>query len=209
MPARNLLLACLAVHHGDDIVIGAMRDDHSVDKTPSALRAMSRILSDQAGRDIRVRAPLADLYKSEAVEQYVSTCPPRLQRLARMVRTWSCHGPGPERCLRCKECFRWSVALRSAGVDVPAPDDDSFREMLPRLSVLSDQERGSVVRAMRSWGLRLAILPTEEAAHSGQPRAKFLIVTDSGPESQRTAVEMDLASRFIRYDALLMDVVRG
>jgi 7-cyano-7-deazaguanine synthase in queuosine biosynthesis len=71
VPARNMLLACIAVHHGDDIVIGAMADDHSVDKTPEALAAMSRILTEQSGRPVNVRAPLLPYCKHEAVRMYV------------------------------------------------------------------------------------------------------------------------------------------
>lgn len=144
VPARNLMLATLAVHYGDHIIIGAMRDDHSTDKTPRALEMISKILSEQAGRRIMVTAPLRELYKFEAVAFYATTD----ERRRRMNDTWSCYSRGPYRCFDCKACFRWSVALRYAGINVQKPGPAITKWFLERSSIFSHTELNAIQMAL-------------------------------------------------------------
>lgn len=140
VPARNLLLACCAVHYGSDIIIGAMKDDHSIDKTSRALASMTHLLTQQSGRSVTIRAPLLDLCKHEAVARYAGTP----ERMERMKQTWSCYGPGPERCMDCKACFKWSVALRWAHIDTPDPSPRITSWFLERINLLSPEEQAAI-----------------------------------------------------------------
>jgi len=164
VPARNLMLACLAIHHGDDVVMGAMADDRSMDKTPEALLAMARILSDQGGRPITVRSPLMEQLKHEAVAGYLARHP--LFGEMRMRQTWSCYGPGPERCLNCKACFRWAVAMRVNGIDVPLPADEIIAGYLRRLFIYEPGRQWAILSALRGW-------PSQ-----GRPQHREVVVVD-------------------------------
>ena len=154
VPARNLLLACVAVQYGDHIVMGGMKDDRSIDKTPAAFQAMSRILSDQSGYPVTVESPLFDLLKHEAVGQYIAqgTTPNGQQeRRDRMRRTWSCYGAEDQPCLRCKACFRWAVALRVNAIPVPMPQQDIVTGYLGRLHIYEPGRQWAILTALRLW----------------------------------------------------------
>lgn len=140
VPARNLTLACVAVHHGSDIVFGAMADDHSVDKTAQAFDDMSRILTAQSGRTVTVRGPLLDQGKAAAVRAYVTDT----FRGARMLGTWSCYTAGPEHCGNCENCVKWWVAMRCAGLPARVPRLPAARRMVEKMDILSDNERDNI-----------------------------------------------------------------
>jgi 7-cyano-7-deazaguanine synthase in queuosine biosynthesis len=141
VPARNLMLATMAVPYGSNIIIGAMKDDHSIDKTPLAISQMSAILSLQSGRPVVVTAPLNNTYKFDAVRQYATTP----MRIERMKRTWSCYTTKSERCYDCKACFRWSVALNMAGIEVPKPSERISEFFLERLELFDRPEQEAIV----------------------------------------------------------------
>lgn len=144
VPARNLLLACIALHYGDDVVLGAMLDDVAIDKTPVAIAAQQQILTAQAGRPITVRAPLITMLKHEAVAYYLARGGSR----ERIKATWSCYSPGPLRCLACKACMRWAVALRVNGIDVPLPNDEIIRGYLARLHIYEPGRQWAILNAL-------------------------------------------------------------
>jgi len=115
IPNRNLLFACLAAQRGDRIILGAMADDYSPDKTPEALVAMGQVLTLFGERPVTVETCTPGLMRHEAVARYLI----RNGDAGRLLRSWSCYGPGPERCLDCRGCFRWGVTMRANGLDVP------------------------------------------------------------------------------------------
>ena len=225
VPARNLLFACLAVQLGNEVVIGAMADDRSVDKTPEALRAMERILSDQAGFPVRVTAPLLGKLKYEAVADYLEGAKSRDEASARLRSTWSCYGPGPRRCLRCKACLRWSVALIVNGVDVLLPSDAVIRGYLARLHLYEHGRRWSILAAIRRRR-PVAIVDldgTITKAPNGRDYADaeidkdafealrslaanhWVVIYTARPERDRSTTTDWLARHGIVYHALVMD----
>lgn len=119
IPNRNLLFACLGAQRGDRLILGAMADDYSPDKTPTAMAMMSGVLTAFGERRVTVETSTPGLMRHEAVARFL------LQGgdPARVLASWSCYGPGPERCLDCRGCFRWGVTMRANGLNVPLCSD--------------------------------------------------------------------------------------
>ncbi len=162
VPARNLLFATLALGYGSHVVMGGMYDDRSIDKTPTAFREMSRLLTDMAGRHIAVTSPLFSLRKHEAVHRYMhgqlegrgvepNVWRSKAECIERLKQTWSCYSPGPRQCLECKACMRWAVAMRVNGIAVPMPKDEVIARYLKRLDHYDEGRRWAIIMALRGW----------------------------------------------------------
>lgn len=143
-PARNLMLASIAAQYGNIIIMGGLKDDHVVDKTPEAFEEMSRILTKQCGRHTVVHSPLWEYCKSELVGRKIS--------VARALRTFSCYEPidGNKFCLNCPACFRWTVALRANGVDTPVPGKDVTKEYLSKLHTYEQTRIWATLKAINT-----------------------------------------------------------
>lgn len=100
VPGRNALLLSAAVNvasalGADEVWLGATVEDAVgyPDCRPEFVRSMDRVFRSAYG--IGVRAPLSSMSRSEvnalAAEFGVSD-------------TWSCYGPGPDRCGQCDSC---------------------------------------------------------------------------------------------------------
>ncbi len=63
--------------------------------------------------------------------------------------TWSCYGPGPGRCLACKACMRWAVALRVNGLDVELPNESVITGYLSRLHLYEPDRQWAILMALR------------------------------------------------------------
>lgn len=129
VPARNLFFACLAAQLGDEIILGAMADDQSPDKTPQALADMSAVLTAFSKKTVRVQSPLIHLLKHEAVRAYLQGggSPERIKS------SWSCYSNQPTQCWDCPACFRWVCAMIPHGLDVPLPSDRLIETYLGKL----------------------------------------------------------------------------
>ncbi len=129
-PARNILFASIAVHYGDFIVMGGMRDDcNCEDKTEDAFREMSNLLSVQSRKRVIVHSPFWGITKAEAISDYLASGgDPDI-----LLKTVSCYSDGTEPCMDCRACFRWSCALRFCGVDAPFPSWRITEDYLRRL----------------------------------------------------------------------------
>ncbi len=147
-PARNLLLASVAVMYcgAHRVLMGGMADDNCADKTPEAFRQMSSLLTVHAGHDVHVMSPFWNKDKSTAVAEYLN----RAGKVDRLERTFSCYSPRGGSCLKCEACFRWWVALRSNGVDVPTPDDSIVMKYLKKLHEYSAPRRWAILNALRA-----------------------------------------------------------
>lgn len=224
VPERNLLFACLAAQYGSRIILGAMKDDKSVDKTPDALAAMSAILTRFGGfgRTVSVEAPFIDLMKHEAVAMYLANGGDP----ARLLSTWSCYGNGETQCWDCKACFRWSSAMRANGLDVRLPSERVVAYYLGRLHTYPPGRIWSHLKAIDDPARRVALIDidgvltnetdghdytTRTAKAGAAPRLRSLaeshwvVLWSSRQEADRAVTEEWLRANAMPYHALLLD----
>lgn len=231
VPARNLMLACLALRWGSRIVLGGMADDNCADKTPAAFDDMSRILTAQAGRRIDVVSPFWNLTKFEAISHYLAGGgdPERLRQ------TFSCYDPhmglrDPQqaRCGECEACFRWSVALRAAGVDVPPPGEAMAIRYLQNLHTYHPARQWATLAGLRQPGREIVECDIDgtlteaagavpvahadkrpntraiEALRSHYDRGSWVILHTARPEVDRAVTAAWLGTFRVPHHALLM-----
>jgi 7-cyano-7-deazaguanine synthase in queuosine biosynthesis len=224
IPARNLLLACVAAQYAPHIVMGGMLDDRSVDKNPTAFRTMSRALTDMSARYTVVSSPLFHLLKHEAVSMWLR----RGGFVDRLLQTWSCYGPGPMRCLKCKACFRWAVALRVNGVSVSLPLDIVIERYLRRLHLYDPGRQWAILKALENSThsrpvmcvdidgmLTIEVGGRDYAKRTPNERAinavnmmwqhNWIILHTSRPEEDRDVTVKWLDQHNVQRHALLMD----
>lgn len=223
VPARNLLFACIAAQYGSHIVMGGMLDDRSIDKTPTAFRDMSRVLTDMSGKRIVVSSPLFQLLKHEAITYWLNHFNGTKERL---LQTWSCYGPGPSRCLECKACMRWAVALRVNGVDVPMPSFKVVARYMSRLHYYDPERQWAILRALKPDSIYVVdidgVLTHETKGTDYKNRTpnldaidrlrrlpetnphSWVVLHTSRCEIDRTATEIWLVRNRVPYHALLM-----
>ncbi len=120
VPLRNLLFVTLAAHYGEDVIVGAMDGDRSLDKSPEFFRRASELLTYLYGeqhwcesRTVHVRAPFKSETKTGLVHHYLES-----GGAAEALRaSFSCYDPqGRQECGQCKPCFRKWVALENNGI---------------------------------------------------------------------------------------------
>jgi 7-cyano-7-deazaguanine synthase in queuosine biosynthesis len=125
IPARNMLLASVAVAYGDTIFMAGLKDDHVVDKSPAAFAMMGATLSMMAGYEISVQSPFWEVDKFEMIheliqEQEIWELPEILKKLE---LTFSCYTPEKAKderrhCMNCEACLRRAVVLHAHGVEL-------------------------------------------------------------------------------------------
>jgi len=121
IPMRNLYLAMLACHYGDEIVIAGLCDDNVNDKNAAIFIEFSRVLSELNCREIKVTSPFWDMTKADIVKWYLDQGLPT----DNLLQTGSCYTPelvstttfGDCYCGRCTCCFRKWVALWVNGIE--------------------------------------------------------------------------------------------
>jgi len=118
IPFRNILLAMGASRYGDTVYLGGVTDDRVSDNTRASHADMTAIISRYAGRFVEVRAPFAELNysKFDAVKWFLKKYKRTGQAESSLLSTLSCFSPKEGRCMGCKACFRWYVALTWCGV---------------------------------------------------------------------------------------------
>jgi 7-cyano-7-deazaguanine synthase len=114
IPFRNVLFAMLAAFRADVIWCIGVKGDHTADKSPEAFARMSEVLTEFAGRPIRVDSPFWDKTKTEIVAWYLAAGLP----VEGLLQTFSCATPGDAfvHCGRCPSCLRRWIALVNNGI---------------------------------------------------------------------------------------------
>lgn len=223
-PARNLLLATLAVTYygADRVIMGGMADDNCIDKTPEAFADMSRILSIQANRKVEVFSPFWEIEKSEAVHHYLVAGGDRV----RLLDTFSCYSPKNRMaCMGCPACFRWSVALRSNGIEVLIPSAGVIKEYLRNLHKYSEGRQWAILKTISAarpvicfdidgtltnetegWDYANRTVRKEMVERLGAVWiSSWLILYSSRREIDRAVTELWLERHNIPYHALLLN----
>lgn len=122
VPMRNLYLAMLACHYGDEIIICGLEDDDILDKTPEAFKEMSILLSNLNDKIIQVTSPFWNMTKVSIVDWYLKYCGDS----TKLLKTISCYTPQKQAgvdikryCGQCRCCFRKWNALWANGIRTP------------------------------------------------------------------------------------------
>lgn len=107
--SRNLMLASIATRYAPNIWMGGVKGEYTKDKTPQEFEFISEVLTRYSSRKIKVRSPIWELTKPEAVEFYIRTGgdPDKI------LNTVSCYSGSPNECRYCDACRRRSEALKS------------------------------------------------------------------------------------------------
>ncbi|MEC3978912.1 hypothetical protein [Amycolatopsis sp. H20-H5] len=71
IPLRHLHLAVLACHRADTVWCIAVKGNLGADRSSAAFERLSKLISEVAGRDIRIDSPFRDMTKTEVVHWYV------------------------------------------------------------------------------------------------------------------------------------------
>lgn len=116
IPARNLLLACIALNYGDEINIIGIEGDDVSDKNPKAFKLMEKTLRAITGdKKIKIRSPFWNKSKSEIIKWFVNKYPKKINLLSKSV---SCYNENKGQCGECPSCFRKWVAMKNNNLDV-------------------------------------------------------------------------------------------
>ncbi len=157
VPARNLIIACIAAQFGDTILIGGLADDNAADQSTKAAEEMSTILSNQCGYQVSVSMPLSEYCKAEAVSFYLNepeTIEGSLLKMSRIRATFSCYAEdsASDFCGDCSACFRRSTALLANGVDVQMPHDRIVLEYMQKLHNYHPDRVWAIFKALQLDG---------------------------------------------------------
>ena len=148
-PNRNLWLATTASLFTDADVIwmAGIADDVCVDKTKEAFERMSEILTRYAGHRVSVESPFWNIDKSSLIGNYLQSGGTR----ERLLKTWSCYDPVDKRpCLNCEACFRWSMAMRSNGINVPLPSKELTKTYLKKIHTYDQKRIWSTLKGIQT-----------------------------------------------------------
>ncbi len=109
VPHRNtILLASVANHGANTIVVSAPRGELVWDQQPAYHKALRRVLP-----GVNIVNPLRRYTKAQAIALYLSTGGSRED----LSNTRSCYSPDHLRCGQCPACVKRWVAMRYNGID--------------------------------------------------------------------------------------------
>lgn len=113
VPARNLLMATYVVakYNADIINIAGIKGDKVCDKSPSAFKKFSQVLSVASNKKVKVRSPFWDKTKGDLIKWFFS----RYDEVD-WEDVYSCYNGGEKHCGDCPACFRKAVGEKVAGV---------------------------------------------------------------------------------------------
>lgn len=225
-PARNLLLATIAVScaEADTVWMGGMADDFCADKTPAAFEAMSEILTQQAGRVIKVRSPFWCTTKAEAIGIYLIAGNDK----ERLLKTFSCYSPvAGSACGDCPACFRKACALISNDLPYTRISNRMFDEYFTKLHKYPAARQWTIIHAAKEHGISVVacdidgVLTENTDGHNYEARVPNrnaierlnamddedtkIVLWSSRRECDRAVTEAWLKGNAVTYHALLLD----
>lgn len=130
IPSRNLILLTVAAEFGEELCLGATKDDIANDKTMEFLDVAEQVLNlthteqtNSPGRKIYVKKDFKQMSKVDLLQACERLQPGALLEL--WENTFSCYtpneyAPGKDRsCWKCKPCMRKALAFMAAGFELP------------------------------------------------------------------------------------------
>lgn len=150
VPARNLMLASLALRHSNIIALGGVKDEKCRDKSPKAFKIMSTVLSMFNKKEVTVFSPIWHLTKSQAVKWYIE----QDLDVSILHSTVSCYSTGlnQEPCNDCESCFRRFVSLAVNGVinENRLPTERIIKSYIKRLRLQPYNRDKEIIQALKS-----------------------------------------------------------
>jgi 7-cyano-7-deazaguanine synthase len=154
IPMRQLHLATLACHRADTVWCVALKGNYGADKSSPAFERLSKLISEVAGRDIRIDSPFRDMTKTEVVRWYVDQSLP----VDALTSTHSCMTPrgASLHCGRCAGCVcRW-VALANNGIEAKFAESPWLWEQVREIDSRQDGQLESLP-GLSAEELRMAL----------------------------------------------------
>ncbi len=144
VPARNLMLASLALRHSNLIAMGGVKDEICRDKSPKAFKTMSAVLTMFNKTEVTVYSPIWHMTKSDAVKWYIDSG----LDINNLHDTVSCYSS--DLCNNCESCFRRFVALAVNDVIEKdrLPADRIIKKYIRTLHIQPHGRDRDIVRAL-------------------------------------------------------------
>jgi 7-cyano-7-deazaguanine synthase in queuosine biosynthesis len=225
IPTRNLLLACLvnAKYKPDEIYIAGLKDDVVEDKNPQAFEEMSKILTAQSRKPVKVLSPFWHLTKGQIVAQWLRESRPDL-----LYKTISCYDPvHASFCGNCPACFRWFVAMESNGLRTFDLDEKIILEYLAKIHKYDTNRIFNTIRAVSRFFKSVivvdidGVLTNETEGHDYVSRTannntiqavnemyeygNLIILHSSRFEIDREITEFWLRDNNVKYHSLILE----
>ncbi len=121
IPLRNVYFAMLAANRADRIWCVGVKGDAIADKSPTAFRRISEMITDLSGRPVLLDSPFWQMTKSEIVGWYLAQGLPSDD----LLLTFSCSRADSVavHCGRCSSCLRRWISLVNNGIEAPFEAD--------------------------------------------------------------------------------------
>lgn len=123
VPNRNAHLVLLASNYADEILLGSVEGDRSLDKDPTFYARMTALLDHMWGeqhwtaqRRFAVSSPFKSITKTALVGRFLADGGDAND----LLTSYSCYRGSPTHCGVCKPCARKRVALENNEVMAPA-----------------------------------------------------------------------------------------
>jgi 7-cyano-7-deazaguanine synthase len=120
IPLRNLYFISAATDYGEEILLGSVSGDRTLDKSNDFYKLLTKTLNylyqDQhwcEKRKFKISSPLKNFSKSEVVEMYLNKGGTKQA----LLDSYSCYSGERIPDGTCKACFRKFVALENNGID--------------------------------------------------------------------------------------------
>lgn len=111
IPARNLLLATIALQYWDEIIMWWLKDDNCEDKNELIFNEFSNILTKISRKQVKVISPFWNMTKNDIVKWYINQWFSKWE----LRKTISCYN-WKHYCWKCPSCFRKWVVFNNNGI---------------------------------------------------------------------------------------------
>lgn len=150
VPARNLMLATLAMRYSNDIALGGVKDEKCKDKSPKAFKIMSTVLTSFNDKETQIFSPVWHLTKAECVKYYIDNHNPE-----NLKNTVSCYST--EICNNCESCFRRFVALAHNGIIETnrLPKDQIIKQFIKKINIQPHNRAWEIISSLTKTGYNI------------------------------------------------------
>lgn len=167
IPARNIMLASIAIRFSSIIALGGVKDEICKDKSPLAFKKMSLILTEFNDNTVTVFSPIWHFTKSEAVKYHLD-----MYGEDGLRDTISCYSAS--RCNNCESCFRRSIALASNGIIEKdrIPTNKIIKQFINNIHIQPRLRLLDIVIGLRNFGFTINIVDAKDY----KPNNEYTIV---------------------------------
>ncbi len=181
VPARNLFFATIGCRFSTSICLAGVSDEICSDKSQSAFRDMSRILTKHNGTRTTVSSPLWGFTKESAIRDYLDSGNP----VEPLLDTVSCYKNGLQSCYDCEACFRRTIALANNGIRVQGELSRTIiRDQIMKLHDYTQGRVRSIISGLRFLDVNILVCYPE----AYRPGWEYTVVMTDRPKSDRLKI---------------------